>query len=151
MTPRETEALRQRLLDGIAAGCVATLVMTALILAAPALGGGRLPLRVAHALTALLHRPLAAAGVLGLHLAYGSLAGGLFAAGARHISVASGVLYALGLWAVAVTVYAPLLGLGFVSWHLPGLAALTLPAHLLYGTTLGALVPRGTIIQPLEA
>src|SRR3954471_19808121 len=107
---RGIEATRQRLVDGVTAGCVATLVMTGVVIAAPALGGGRLPLRAAEAVAQLRGHPLTAAFALAVHLAYGSLAGGLFAVSARRISIGRGVSFALGLWAVAVVVYAPLTG-----------------------------------------
>jgi hypothetical protein len=153
MTPKELrqiETTRQRLVDGVTAGCVATLIMTTLVLVAPALGGGRLPLRAAEALLSLREHPVYASLALAVHLLYGSLAGGLFAASARRITVGRGVLFGLGLWGVAVAVYAPLVGLGFVTSREPALAALAIPAHLLYGTALGALAPRGEIVQPIE-
>jgi hypothetical protein len=150
MDPRRIEATRQRLLDGVTAGCVATLVMTGLVFAAPALGGGRLPLRVAEAVAALRGHPFLAAIAFAVHVAYGSLAGGLFAAGAERVTIGRSVLFSLGLWGVAVAVYAPLVGLGFVASHAPGLAAFALPTHLLYGVALGALAPKGEIVQPIE-
>ena len=68
----------------------------------------------------------------------------------ERVNVASGLFFGLALWGVAVAVYAPLVGLGFVASHEPALAALLLPAHLLYGATIGALAPRGEIVQPIE-
>jgi hypothetical protein len=149
MEQRRIEATRQRLVDGVTAGCVATLVMTGVVLAAPALGGGRLPLRAAEAVGQLRGHPFAALVIFAVHLAYGSLAGGLFAVGARRISIGRSVSFALGLWAVAIVIYAPLTGLGFIASNAPGLAAFALPAHLLYGLALGALAPRGEIVQPI--
>ena len=140
---------RRRLVDGAAAGLVATLVMTALVLAAPALGG-RVPEVAERLLAALRAHPLVALVALAVHLAYGSFAGALFVAGSMRISLGRGLAFGVGLWGLAATVYAPLCGLGFLAWSAPGLAAMTIPAHLLYGAALGALAPRGEILQPLE-
>ena len=95
-------------------------------------------------------RPLLVLVAFVLHFGYGALAGALFAGGAERVNVASGLFFGLALWGVAVAVYAPLIGLGFVTSHEPALAALALPAHLLYGATLGALAPKGEIVQPIE-
>ena len=67
-----------------------------------------------------------------------------------RVNVASGLFFGLTLWGVAVAVYAPLIGLGFITSHEPALAALALPAHLLYGATLGALAPKGEIVHPID-
>lgn len=141
---------RRRLLQGVAAGTVATILMTALLLAAPAFVGVRVPEVAARGLDAVKARPLWVLVALGLHFGYGGLAGALYAAGARRVTIASGLFYGLGLWGVAVAIYAPLVGLGFVASHQPALAALVLPAHLLYGGALGALAPRGEIVQPIR-
>jgi len=137
---RSSEATRQRLLDGTVAGAVATLLMTFALLALATVA--RLPLRVALAVGVLRAHPLGALSALALHLAYGSLAGGLFAVGARRIGVGSGVTFALGMFGVAALVYAPVVGLGPVAARAPGVAAWALPAHLVYGVALGVLVPR---------
>jgi hypothetical protein len=145
MVEAPEERTRRRLCQGLAAGVVATLAMTALLLAAPALAGvPRLPAR------ALAAHPLWLGAGAAAHLVYGALAGALFSGAARAITVGRGALYGLGLWGVAAAVYAPLFGLGFVASRHPGLAALLLPAHLFYGGVLGALGPRGTIVQPLD-
>lgn len=144
------EAMRRRLLDGMAAGTIATLIMTGLTLAAPALGGPHLPEVAARALLSLKSNPMLLLLALVTHLAYGSLAGALFAVATEEVTLGRGLLYGLSLWGVAVAIYSPLVGLGFVASHQPGLAALTLPLHLLYGVVLGALVPRGEIVQPIR-
>jgi hypothetical protein len=144
------EETRQKLVSGVAAGTIATILMTALLVAAPSLAGARMPEIAARALAAWKARPLLIAVGMVLHLGYGALAGALFAVAARRINVTSGLFFGLALWGVAVAVYAPLVGLGFVAKHEPALAAIVLPAHLLYGATLGALAPRGEIVQPIE-
>jgi hypothetical protein len=144
------EERRQRMWRGVFAGTIATILMSALLVAAPAFTGVRLPELVARALGGMRERPLwMLAGVL-LHFAYGALAGAFFAAATERVNVASGLFFGLALWGIAVAVYAPLVGLGFVASHEPALAALLLPAHLLYGATIGALAPRGEIVQPIN-
>jgi hypothetical protein len=144
------ETVRRKLLAGLAAGLVATLVATALLAAAPALAGARLPSAAARAVALLRAHPRMLVAAVAAHLTYGALAGALFAAGARAVTLGRGLFYGLGLWGLAVAVYAPLVGLGFLAARQPGLSALLLPAHLLYGAVLGALAPRGEIVQPLD-
>ena len=144
------EENRHKLVQGVAAGTIATILMTALVVAAPAFLGARVPEVAVRVLGALRARPLLLLVALVFHFGYGALAGALYAAGSRRVTVGSGLFFGLALWGVAVAVYAPLVGLGFVTSHEPALAALTLPAHLLYGVTLGALAPRGEIVQPIE-
>lgn len=141
---------QRRLWRGVAAGTIATFLMTALIAAAPAFSGARLPEVAARAAAVLRARPLLVLLALAAHFTYGALAGALFAVAARRVTLASGLFFGLVLWGVAVAVYAPLIGLGFVTSHEPALAALALPAHLLYGGTLGALGPTGEIVQPID-
>jgi hypothetical protein len=149
MPPDPIESTRAKLTNGMLAGFLATLLMTALLLLAPALTGSRLPAVLEQAFGFLRAHPLWGAATLASHLVYGSLAGGLFAVGARRITVNRGLLYGLGLWGVAFAVYAPLVGLGFLGKGQPALAVLAIPAHLLYGIAVGALGPRGEIVQPI--
>jgi hypothetical protein len=151
MSHDQRETVRRKLREGVAAGFVATLVMTVLLFAAPLLGGWRSSQAAARLLELLRAHPILFAAALIAHLAYGSSAGGLFAAGARAVDVTRGALFGLGLWALAVAVYAPLVGLGFIGSHQPALAVMALPLHAAYGVALGAFAPRGEITQPLEA
>ena len=144
-----TEENRRRLIRGVAAGTIATAIMTALLVAAPALSG-HVPDVAARAAAAVKARPLLVLVAFLLHFGYGALAGALFAAATERVNVASGLFFGLALWGVAVAIYAPLIGLGFIASHEPALAALVLPAHLLYGATLGALAPKGEIVQPID-
>jgi hypothetical protein len=141
---------RRKLVSGVAAGVIATAVMTTLMAAAPLLAGAHAQEVTARSTGWLRERPLWLALALVVHFGYGALAGAIYASAARRVSVVTGIFFGLGLWGVAVAVYAPLLGLGFVGGHVPGLAALALPIHLVYGVTLGALGPRGEIVQPIE-
>jgi hypothetical protein len=139
---------RDKLLRGLGAGVIATLVMTGLLFAAPALGG--VPDATARVLAAVRARPLLVLAALVVHFSYGGLMGAMYAVAVARVSLASGLFFGAALWGVAVAVYAPLVGLGFVVSHEPALAALALPAHLLYGLALGALGPRGEIVQPIR-
>jgi hypothetical protein len=143
------EENRKKLIRGVAAGTIATALMTGLLVAAPAFSG-HVPEVAARASSAMRARPLLVFVAFVLHFGYGALAGALFAAATVRVNVASGLFFGLALWGVAVAVYAPLIGLGFVTSHEPALAALALPAHLLYGATLGALAPKGEIVQPIN-
>jgi hypothetical protein len=143
------EQNRGKLVAGVASGLVATVLMTALLVAAPVFTGSKLAEVTARAWATLAAHPLWALAALLMHFGYGALAGALYATGARRISVGSGLFFGFALWGLAVAVYAPVLGLGFLAAHEPALAVLILPAHLLYGVTLGALAPRGEITQPM--
>jgi hypothetical protein len=144
------ERNRQRLIDGMAAGLAATLVMTCAAFVAPRLGGARVTAAAGEVLASAAGHPAYAGLLFVAHLAYGCLAGGLFAVGARRPTLGRGALYGLGLWGVAMVVYAPLVGLGLLASDVPGLGAVLAPLHLLYGLCLAALGPRGEIVQPIE-
>jgi hypothetical protein len=140
---------RHKMMRGVAAGTIATALMTGLLVAAPVFTA-HVPEILERVAAALRARPLLCTTALFVHFGYGALAGALFAVATDKINVASGLFFGLLLWGVAVAVYAPLIGLGFVTSHEPALAALVLPAHLLYGATLGALAPKGEIVQPID-
>jgi hypothetical protein len=144
------EAARRKLVEGLRAGLIATLLMTGLLMAAPLFGGWRASQAAANTVASLRAHPLLALAAIAAHLAYGAAAGALFAVGARAIDVTRGALYGLGLWGLAVAIYAPLVGLGFVASHQPALAAVALPLHVAYGVALGCFAPRGDIVQPME-
>src|SRR3954463_45910 len=126
---------RERLFDGLGAGLAATLLMTGIAFAVPA-SGSTVPYWVTRILRELAEHPGWLALAIAAHLAYGGLAGALFFGGARRVTLLSGLLYGLSLWGVAVAIYAPRVGLGFVASHQPPVALWTLPAHLLYGLAL---------------
>ena len=138
--------MRGRLLDGLGAGLAATLLMTGAAFAFPA-AGSALPYFVTRILRELAEHPTWLALALSAHLGYGGLAGALYYGGARRVTLGGGLLYGLGLWGVAVAVYAPVMGLGFVASQRPILAVWSLPAHLLYGLALAAFARRGEILQ----
>jgi hypothetical protein len=140
---------RERLLDGLGAGVAATLLMTGLLFAFPAFRSSSVPYSVTRLLRMLAENPAWLVIALGAHLAYGGLSGALYFGGARRVTVGGGALYGFGLWGVAMAIYAPLVGLGFVASQRPSLALLSLPAHLVYGMALAAFAPRGEIMQRL--
>jgi hypothetical protein len=146
----EADEKRRKLVSGVAAGVIATAVMTTLMAAAPLLAGAHAQEVTARSTSWVRERPMWLALALVIHFGYGALAGAIYASAAQRVSVVTGIFFGLTLWGVAVAVYAPLLGLGFVAGHEPGLAALALPIHLVYGVTLGALGPRGEIVQPIQ-
>jgi len=150
MPDGQIQATREKLLDGVVAGLVATLMMTALLVAAPALAGGRTAETLRSA-GGLVGHPWVALCLLAAHFAYGALAGGLFTVGAQRVTVGRGAFFGFALWGLAAAVYAPLVGLGFLASHAPALAVIALPLHLAYGIALGALAPRGEIVQPIDA
>src|ERR1700738_4958150 len=113
MPDGQIQATREKLLDGVVAGLVATLMMTALLLAAPALAGGRLQ-EVLRSVDVLVDHPWVALLLLLAHFAYGAPAGGLFTVGARRVTVGRGAFFGFALWGLAGAVYAPLVGLGFL-------------------------------------
>lgn len=137
---------RQKWVSGVIAGTIATVVMTVPLLLAPYFAGTQPQLL--HAAEALSHGALLLA--VAAHMLYGAAAGALYMRYARCISLTSGAFYGFALWGLAAAVYAPLSGLGFLASHAHGLAVLVLPAHLIYGGTLGALAPRGEITQTIE-
>jgi hypothetical protein len=114
------EPKRRRLIDGTVAGLVATMLLTGpLLFIGP------------------LSPPLLAA-----HVLYGAFAGGVYGIAVEPGSLGRAVLYGLLLWAVALAVYAPLCGFGFLAARAPRLAAAALPLHLLWGLLVGAFQPR---------
>lgn len=141
---------RRKVRLGLVTGAVATICMSALVLAAPAFLGEAQPELLARAVATATAHPLWLVAALLVHLGYGSLAGALYRVAAERVSLRTGLFFALGLWGVAMTIYAPLFGLGFLASHEPALAVLLLPPHFLYGGVLGALAPRGEVIQPIE-
>jgi hypothetical protein len=145
----EKTGMRNRLLDGLGAGLAATLIMTGLAFAVPAFGNPPLPHELTRAMQALVDHPLWLAVALAAHLSYGGLAGALYFGGAARVTIGGGALFGLSLWGMAVSLYAPLFGLGFVASHRPELALWSLPVHLIYGMALGLFVRRGEILQPI--
>jgi hypothetical protein len=93
----------------------------------------------------LIHRThgalVAVVSVLG-HLGYGMLAGALFAAFARPMTLVKGIGYGVLLWFIMQVIFLPWIGWSdFGLAHSPrgGFAFYTLLLHLVYGLALGQL------------
>src|SRR5260370_20712235 len=82
---------REKLLRGLGAGAIATLLMTGLMFAAPALGG--VPDAATRALAALRARPLLVVVALIIHFGYGGVDGPASASGARRCLPSSGLFF----------------------------------------------------------
>jgi hypothetical protein len=106
--------------------------------------------------TVALSAPLLAARPLApplyaAHFAYGALAGGLYAIAVARPSQARAALFGASLWLIAVAVYAPLCGFGFLAHRSPALGAIALPLHLAWGLLVGALTPAASGRSPTSA
>lgn len=137
----------RRLVVGAGSGAVATLVMSALMLAGTATGVSPMPKPVPAALVAHTLGSIPTPGVLVLaviaHLAYGAAAGALLAGLLARVTGWVGLGYGVVLWAVMGLVWFPYLGWGlFGTAQTPRIAMATLVLHLVYGLTLGLLLDR---------
>ncbi|HEY1573268.1 MAG TPA: DUF6789 family protein [Pseudonocardiaceae bacterium] len=138
----------RRLALGAGWGLVATVAMSALMIAGVLTGISPMPkpipvALVAHVLGGGVPMPaLIALGALA-HLVYGAIAGAVLAALTRRVTVARALGYAVLLWALMGLVWLPYLGWGlFGTGVTPKIALATLVLHLVYGLTLGLLLDR---------
>lgn len=143
---RPTRPGPRRLAVGAGWGVVATVVMSALMIAGVLTGISPMPkpipvALVAHILGGGLPMPaLVALGVLA-HLAYGAAGGAILAGLVRHVTPTRALGYAVLLWALMDLVWLPYLGWGLLGTAItPKIALATLILHLLYGLTLGLLL-----------
>lgn len=132
---------------GAAWGAVATVVMSAVMLAGVATGVSPMPEPIPVALVehTLGMGPMPALLALGVvaHLSYGAGAGLVFAGLTRRASVVTGLVYGVALWLLMDLVWLPYLGWGLFGTSItPAIAAATLLLHLIYGATLGGLLGR---------
>ncbi|MEO3809457.1 DUF6789 family protein [Sphaerisporangium sp. B11E5] len=136
---------------GVASGAVATVAMSAAMVAGERAGlmkGGHPPKRLARAfLPGHKRRPKPGEGVLGAvaHIGFGAAAGGLFAAVAdpRRARVPVGVLYGLAIWAVSYQGWVPRLGVvPPIHRDHPERQAVMAAAHVIYGAALAAALSR---------
>lgn len=128
-------------------GLAATVVMSAIMLAATAAGIAPMPRPVPIALVAHILGLTPGPALVGLaaaaHLGYGALAGAALAGLVRRVTVWIGLGYGVALWALMGLVWLPYLGWGwFGAAVTPRIAAATLVLHLAYGLTLGLLLGR---------
>ena len=144
------------LLAGATAGAVATVAMSALMLAAKRIGvTGTLPpeLIARQAVEAVAADPPADDQVDAVaavaHIGFGAVAGAIFellmtrAHATRHsaaIGASAGALYATGIWLVSYQGWVPALGImPAASRDRRGRVATMLAAHWVYGAALGVL------------
>lgn len=137
----------RRLGVGAAWGAVATLVMSAVMLAGTATGVSPMPKPVPVALVGHtlegIPRPAVVILAVIAHLAYGATAGALLAGLVGRVGLWVGLGYATALWVVMGLVWLPYLGWGlFGTAQKPQIAVATLLLHVLYGATLGLLLDR---------
>lgn len=130
---------------GFGWGIVATIAMSALMLAATATGLSPLPEPVPKALAATLlggvGPPLLIVAAVGLHFTIGGVGGASAAYLERSRRAGLGV--ALGLWVLMQLAVFPLVGWGVFGIAVsPKLAVATLVLHLVYGLALGTALQR---------
>ena len=140
----------ERVAAGAAAGLISTCTMTAVMAIARGVGvlGEPPPRMISRRLLArlgvgpsrgrALDRVTAAA-----HLGFGAVMGTLFALGSRRRgAVLQGAVFGLGVWAVSYAGLLPKLGLmPRPSVDRPGRPLSMVLAHLVYGGTLGSVLP----------
>jgi hypothetical protein len=139
------------LVEGAAAGSIATVAMSAVMVAGDRAGlmGEQPPTAVTRSALrgAGVDRPSAAASILApvAHLGFGGLAGAAFALLRQVVPAAPGWLtgigFGLGVWAVSYKGWIPALGiLPPPDRDRPGRPAVMIVAHVVYGLVLGFLV-----------
>ena len=139
------------IVEGTAAGSVATVAMSAVMVAGDRAGlmGEQPPTAVATSALAGagIDRPSARASVLApaAHLGFGAGAGVIFSFVRRLLPPLPGwlvgVVYGLGVWAVSYKGWIPALGiLPPPERDRPGRPAVMVAAHVVYGLVLGSLV-----------
>ena len=134
--------------QGLIAGFVATVVMSAMLIAKGIMG--IMPeLDIIATLNRMLMMGDAASWVV--HFGYGTVLGGLYAFFEPHIPEAShwikGTLVGVAAWLVMMVVVMPMAGAGFFALNIGLMATImTLVVHIIFGAvlggTFGALVSR---------
>lgn len=147
-TTAETTTGGARFAKGFGWGVVATLAMSALMLAATATGASPMPNPVPAAIMGTIlggavARPVVMAAAIVAHLAYGGFWGGVLASATPRVTLAKGLGLGIALWVLMQLVVLPFVGWGvFGTAVTPKIAVATLLLHLVYGATLGWLVDR---------
>ena len=138
----------RRFAKGCGWGVVATVGMSALMIAGVLTGMAPMPKPIPAAIVGKLtggSLPQLATMALAvvLHLCYGGFWGGVLAAFTRRVTVWRGVALGVGLWLIMQVVVLPFLGWGaFGTAQTPKIAIATLVLHLVYGATYGWLMDR---------
>jgi uncharacterized membrane protein YagU involved in acid resistance len=130
-----------KLLSGAKAGVVATLAMSMVMLAGDALGlmPRQPPREIVHQILGSRSALLTTAA----HFGFGTSIGVAFALAPKLRSVppeAQGALFGLAVWALNYAGVLPALGILPPPDDAPGRTATMLPAHVVYGATLGAVL-----------
>lgn len=136
---------------GLTAGFVATIVLSALMIAKAMMG-----LMPALDVIAMLSHMMGSAATMGwvAHFVIGTIAwGGGFAILYDQIpgggATAKGMVFATGAWIAMMVVVMPMAGAGFLGLGLGIMAPImTLMLHLIYGAVLGAVYGVRAVAQP---
>lgn len=140
-----------RFIRGFEWGVVATVVMSALMLAGVSTGMSPMPKPIPLAIMAQVFGPGTPQPVLMVlavvaHLGYGGVWAAGFATYAWPITVWKGIGFGVLLWLLMQILVLPFLGWGlFGSAVNPAIAVATLVLHVVYGATYGALMDRRTV------
>lgn len=147
-TTADTARRGARFAKGFGGGVVATLAMSALMLAATATGMSPMPKPIPAAIMGTIlggavAKPVVMAAAILAHLGYGGFWGGVLASATRPVTLAKGIGLGVALWLLMQIAVLPFLGWGvFGAAVTPKIAGATLLLHLVYGATLGWLVDR---------
>lgn len=100
---------------------------------------------VAHLFGSGVPKPMLMILAIGLHLGYGGLFGAILAQSAEPVTIGTGLVFGVALWALMQVTFLPFLGWGFFGTAItPKIAVATLVLHLVYGGVLGWALDRGT-------
>lgn len=139
---------------GFGWGVAATVAMSVLMIIGMLTGMAPMPKPIPGAIVGkltggALSQPVTMALAAVLHLGYGGLWGGVFAAMVRRVTVWKGIGLGVFLWLIMQVVVLPFLGWGvFGTNHTPKIAIATLLLHLVYGVTYGWLMDRSGASGP---
>lgn len=137
-----------RFWSGAGWGVVATIAMSALMIAGVLTGMAPMPKPIPAAIVGKLTggglpEPATMALAVILHLGYGGFWGGAFAAVTRRVTIWRGIALGVFLWLIMQVFVLPFLGWGlFGTDQTPKIAVATLVLHLVYGATFGWLMSR---------
>ena len=150
-TPAPSGGTGRRIAGAFGWGVLATVVMSAIMIAGVLTGLSPMPKPIPAAIVGKLLGPgLAKPALIGLaavlHLAYGGFWAALLAAATQRVTVWKGLGLGVTLWLLMQVAVLPWLGWGlFGVGQTPKIAVATLVLHLVYGATLGALAGRGKL------
>ncbi len=142
----------KRLAIGFGGGVVATLAMSAVMVAGYITGIAPMPNPIPAAIVGKVVKGVIGAeipqiAIMALaivsHFTYGGVAGAVLAALTRPVTVWKGLAWGVFLWLIMQVAVFPFLGWGLFGVAItPRIAVATLILHLVYGFTLGWLIDR---------